>query len=133
MEGSGIVAGLGAASFWLFIAAVSVAAIWTESKEKQAKLQTLRELLQREGAIDPTAVEALTRAIEGDKVANAKSTKQGLEIAHKITLFVAPGLVFLGLMVGAFFELLGVGGLLLAVSYGLLMASRRITIEEEPA
>jgi Flp pilus assembly protein TadB len=131
MEGHGVVAGLGAFSFWLFIAAIVVAGIWSDAREKQARQQTIRDLLNKSDSLDEAAVQKLVAVIEGDSKRSARSSKQGLEMAYKIMLPVAGGLVFLGLMVGAFVPMLGVGGLVACVAYGLLMASRSIEIDDE--
>jgi len=133
MEGTGIVAGMGAFAFWMFIAAVAVAGIWSEVREKAEKQKTLRDMLNKSDSLDEEMLGKLTALIEGDKREKAQSTKNGLEVAHKITLAVAPGLAILGLMVGAFLPLLGVAGLVGCVSYGLLMASRTIKIDDDAA
>ncbi len=133
MEAHGIIAGMGAFAFWLFLAAVVVAGVWSDVKEKQAKQQTLRDMLDKSESLDEATLEKLIALIEGDRQEKARSTKKGLEVAHKITLGVAPGLALLGLMVGAFLPLLGVAALVGCVSYGLLMASRTITVDDETA
>jgi len=133
MEGAGFVAGLGAFAFWMFIAVAVASGVWSDTKEKQEKQRTLRDLIAKTENLDEETIAKLTALVEGDRNEKAKGTKEGLEIAHKITMAVAPGLALLGLMVGAFWELLGVAALVGCVSYGLLMASRTVKIEDEAA
>jgi hypothetical protein len=124
--------GLGASAFWLFIAAVVVAGIWSSTREKEAKQQILKDIISKSETLDDQTVEKLMKLVERDTRQDAASTKQGLEIAYRITGAVAVGLVILGLMVGAFMEMLGVGGLVACVSYGLYLAAGSIVVEDEP-
>lgn len=124
--------GLGASAFWLFIAAVVVAGIWSSTREKEAKQQTLKDIISKTDRLDDATIDKLMALVETDKQADAASTRQGLEIAYRITGAAAIGLVFLGLMVGAFMPMLGVGGLVGCVSYGLYLAAGSIVVDKEP-
>jgi hypothetical protein len=123
--------GLAAMAFWLFIAAVSVAGIWADQRNKREKQQTIREMLARSGELDEASVERLLAMVDGDRQADARATKQGLEIAYWIMYPISVGLVVMGLFLGVFLKMLGVAALVACVATGLMFASRSIRVEDQ--
>jgi len=123
--------GLGASAFWLFIAAVVVAGIWSSTRERESKQQLLKDIISKSETLDDATIAKLMTLVEADKKQDAASTKQGFEIAYKITGASAVGLVVLGVMVGAFMPMLGVGGLVACVSYGLYLAAGSIVVDDD--
>jgi len=132
MDTGGFAAGMGVAAFWLFIAAVSVAGIWSDQRNKQEKQRTIREMLARSGDLNQEAADRLLAMLEGDRRAEAQSTKDGLSIAYRILFGIAPGLLLLGLFVGEFMKLVGVAALVACVGGGLMFAAQGIRVEDDP-
>lgn len=133
MHDQGWVMGMGAMAFWLFIAAVSVAGIWADQRNKKEKQQTIREMLARGGELSDASVDRLLAMVDGDRQMDARSTKQGLEIAYWILYPISIGLVIMGLFLGVFLKMLGVGALVACVATGLMFASRSIRVDEQDA
>lgn len=132
MDTGGLAAGIGVAAFWLFIAAVSVAGIWSDQRNKQEKQRTIREMMARSGDLNQDAVDRLVAIVEGDRRADAQSTKDGLAIAYRILFGIAPGLLLLGLFVGEFVKLMGVAALVACVGGGLMFAAQGIRVDNDP-
>ncbi len=125
--GIGIGAGLAALAFWLFVAAVAVAGIWDGIRKREAKHETLRRVLESGQPIDPALMNELLMLIGG----GSDNLDRDLKVGGLITLFIAPGLALLGIIIGiseeaALFPLLGVAVLVGFVSIGLLVASRYV-------
>ena len=111
-------AGLAAFGFWVFIAAVVVAGIWYDAKEKETKQETLRRIVESGQNID---AEVIARIIGENE---SETLDRDLRIAAYIVLSAAPGLALLGLAVGAPAPLFGVAALAGSVGAGLYMAAR---------
>lgn len=117
MEGIGL--GLASLAFWGFIAAVSVAGIWSEIRNKDAQHETMRRIVESGKPVDEAVI---------DKVFDRnKRPEHGLFIGGLITLFAAPGFAALGWMLSkqaadALLPLLGVAGLAFFVGIGLILA-----------
>jgi hypothetical protein len=109
-------------AFWLFLAAVVVAGIWSDIREKEAKERTTQKLIEHGKDMKPEDLEKLIGLSEKDD----QDLARGLKVAGLITLFVAPGLSILGWAVGKFQILSGVGVLVLCVSIGLLVAGKYV-------
>ena len=69
--------------------------------------------------LDEKMVDKLMAAADGSGKTSRKETIAGLKMAGTITMFVAPGLVLLGLFVGEPLKLIGVAALVLFVSFAL--------------
>ena len=117
-------AGLGALGFWLFLAAIIVASIWFEAKNREAQQETLRRIVESGQQIDAATIDKLL-----DDGGDDERTDRGLKIAGIITLSVAPGLLALGY----FFKpvaaqmmdiMMGVAALVALVGLGLLIAGK---------
>ncbi len=114
--------GLAALAFWGFIAACVVGGIWYAIREKQAQHETLRRIVDSGRDINADVIDRIMNA-GGDPA-------RDLKVAGYITLSIAPGLLILGwFLQGAtetdqiFTIMLGVAGLVLCISVGLLVAS----------
>lgn len=119
MEGLG--AGLSALAFWGFIAAVVVGGMWYSVREREARHESLRRIIESGQAVD----EALIDKIFGGN----RRLDRDLKIAGMIVIFVAPGFAVMGWFIGSRFEpwlmpLLGVAALVAFVGVGLLVASK---------
>ncbi len=126
MENIGLGAGLAALAFWGFVAAVSVAAVWKDVRKREAQHETLRRMVESGKSIDQELLDRLVPLSGG-----GDTLGRDLKIAGVIVLFVSFGLAVLGVFLGqgserALYPLLGVSGLVLCISFGLLVASRTI-------
>ena len=111
--------------FWMFIAAVVVAGIWYDAKEKETKQETLRRVVESGRDIDPEVIDRLIGASDG------RDTARDLRIAAYITMGVAPGLFLFSLFLGAVSTearaaLMGVSLLVACIAGGLLAAARLV-------
>ena len=124
---------IGMFGFWMFIAAIVVAGIWYDAKQKETKQETLRRIVESGRDIDP---EVLGRNVAcadqpclfGERCRN---TARDLRIGAYITLGVAPGLFLFSLFLGmineeARFAIMGVSALVACIGGGLLGAARLV-------
>jgi len=115
--------GMAAMGFWLFLAAVIVAGIWYDAREKETKQETLRRIVESGHKIEPEIIERIL----GENT--AQTLDRDLKVASYITLSVAPGLAILGFAVSkndsnALSALLGVAGLAFCIGAGLFLAAK---------
>ena len=115
-------AGLGALGFWLFLAAMVVACIWSGARKRESQQETLRRVVESGQHLDVAVIDRLLAA-SGD----SQSPDQDLKVAGIIVMFVAPGLLVLGWFLGRFNDkifdtMLGVGSLVMLVGIGLYVA-----------
>lgn len=118
----GDIAGFG---FWMFIAAVVVAGIWYDAKEKETKQETLRRVVESGRDINPEVIEKIIGESDG------RNTARDLRIAAYITFGVAPGLFVFSLFLGMISDearaaLMGVSLLVACIAGGLLAAARLV-------
>ena len=116
-------AALAAMGFWLFLAAVVVAGIWYDAREKETKQETLRRIVESGHSIEPAVIERIL----GEN--QASTAERDLKIAAYITLAASPGFLLLGIAIGqinadARYPLMGVSGLAFCVSIGLFLAAK---------
>lgn len=126
MQDLGIGAGLGAIAFWAFVAVIIVAGIWDSQKKRDAKLETVRRLLEHQRDVDPALVERLLSMHGSDKPA-----ERDLMVGGIVALSAAPGLAVLGwalsfIAAEAMYPLLGAAALAGCVGIGLLVAARQV-------
>jgi hypothetical protein len=126
MQDLGIGAGLGAIGFWAFVAVIIVAGIWDSQKKRDAKLETVRRLLEHQRDVDPALIERLLSMHGSDKPA-----ARDLMVGGIVALSAAPGLAGLGWALSfvasaAMYPLLGVAALAGCVGIGLLVAARQV-------
>ena len=111
----------GALGFWLFLAAVVVASIWSGIREKESQHETLRRIIESGKEVD----DALLAKVAGTD----GRLDQDLKVAGLIVIFIAPGIALLGFFISLLdsawlLPLLGVAGLIGFVGIGLLVAAR---------
>lgn len=111
--------------FWMFIAAVSVAGIWYDAKEKETKQETLRRVVESGRDIDPETI----RQIIGEN--SSGNTARDLRIGAYILFGVAPGMFLFSLFLGmvnddARVVLMGVAALIACIGGGLLGAAKLV-------
>jgi len=117
MNEIGTGAGLGALGFWLFIAATVVGGIWYDIRKKQAQHETLRRLIDRGEDIDEALIDKLLSASDGSTKTSRREMRAGFLLASTIVMFLAPGLMVVGLALGAFIPLTGVAALLIFLAF----------------
>lgn len=115
--------GLAAMGFWLFLAAIIVAGIWYDAREKETKQETLRRIVESGHNIDAEVIERIL----GENT--AKTLDRDLKVAAYITGSAGVGLGLLGLAIGrndsnALSALMGVSGLVLCIGVGLFIAAK---------
>ena len=118
-----IAAGLGSLAFWLFIAAVVVGGMWSESRKRESQQETLRRLVESGQTIDKKVVDQILAA------GGNKDLARDLKVGGLIMLFIAPGLAamgwFMARVVPDLFPILfGVSLLVGFIAAGLLYASK---------
>jgi len=130
-DGAAVGAGIGAAAFWLFIAAAVVAGVWQNVRKRDAQHETLRRVIESGQPFDQAFLDKLVLLMGGAE----KHLDRDLKLAGLILLFVAPGLAVLGIFIGqnqpdALLPLLGVGVLVGLLSIGLLVAAKIIARDQ---
>ncbi|XOV89671.1 MAG: DUF6249 domain-containing protein [Pseudomonadota bacterium] len=120
-----IATGLGVLGFWLFIAAIIVTAIWSESKRKESQQETLRRVVESGQTIDPEVFDRMLGKSDAAKQAS------DLKVAGLITSSVGVGFLVFGLFLGTFdwksmFAMIGVSAMIGCIGGGLLLAARLV-------
>ncbi|HKI99463.1 MAG TPA: DUF6249 domain-containing protein [bacterium] len=116
--------GLAALGFWIFLAAVVVAGIWYGVRERQARYETLRRILDSGQPVDQALMAQLLPPSGGD----SRRLERDLKVGGLIVLFVAAGLALLGWFIGMqsaqwLLPMLGVAALVGCVGTGLVVTS----------
>ncbi|MDJ0904938.1 MAG: hypothetical protein QNI96_02860 [Woeseiaceae bacterium] len=121
MEGFGF--GLAAFAFWGFIASCVIGGIWYAIREKETQHETLRRIIESGRDVDAAVIDRI--------MSDGGKSEDDLKVGGYITLSVAPGLALLGYVLKVatdndqvFIILLGVGGLVLFIATGLLVAAK---------
>ncbi len=122
MENVSIGVGLVVMSFWLFIAAVSVAGIWDGSKKREHEHETLRRILESNRDLDPDTMQKLMSLVGG-----SGRPDRDFKITAMWILPIAPGVAVLGYFISliaeqALYPLLGVAGILAIMGIGFWIA-----------
>jgi len=130
MEGLGF--GIAAFAFWAFIASCVIGSIWYSIREKEAQHETLRRIIESGRDVDADVIDRVMN--DGDK------SEGDLKVAGYITMSAAPGLALLGYVLEVasgndkiFTILLGVSGLVIFVSIGILVAARVVERSNAPS
>ena len=116
-------AGLAAFGFWMFLAAIIVASIWSDSRKREAQQETLRRIVESGQQLDPELVDRLLASKDGD----GDKPDRDLKVAGVITMSVGPGLVAFGAFLAPYNDkilgvMIGVGALVLIIGMGLYLA-----------
>ena len=96
MQSFSLGAGLAALAFWGFIASVVVAGIWYSIRERDAKHETVRRLVESGQPIDHELMDKLLTISDG----NSSRLDQDFKITAMIMLPTAIGLAAFGLILG---------------------------------
>ena len=121
--------GLGGLGFWIFIAAIIVASIWTESRQKAEKHETLRRIVEKTGTIDEAKLKELFSAAPPEESKPGYGYRAA-RVTGTIVLFIGAGIATFVLIAGALGKTFGATSMLndvtgwivgLAVSAGIAM------------
>ena len=118
-------AGLGALGFWIFIGMVVVGTFWEDARKREAQHLTLRKIIDSGQDLDPETIDKLIALGEGG-TKSAEDMASGFDTAAYIMFALGPGLVLLGIFVGAFMPMMGVAALLLCLGGGFRYAAKKI-------
>ena len=120
-----VATGLGVLGFWLFVAAIIVMAIWSDSKRKESQQETLRRVVESGQNIDLEVIDRM--------IGKSDATKQArdLKVSGLIVTSVGVGMLAFGLFLGTFdadamMALIGVAAMIACIGGGLLFAARMI-------
>ncbi len=116
--------GLAALGFWLFLAAMVVAGIWSGARKRESQQETLRRVVESGQQLDVAVIDRMLGASGGNE-----RPDRDLKVSGIIVMFVSPGLSILGWFLGRFndkiFELMiGVALLVFIVGIGLYVAGK---------
>ncbi len=87
----GTMTGLAALGFWMFIAAIVVAGIWSDIRKRESQQETLRRVVESGQQIDAALIDKMVGSVKEDSHAD-----RDLKVAGTITMSVGPGLYLLG-------------------------------------
>jgi hypothetical protein len=96
--------------FWIFVAAMVVGFIWSDSRKKAERHETLRRILDKTGTIDEARLKQLFTD-EDSVTAPAGYAYRGLRITGTIVLFIAAGIATFFLVAAIFGKLFGLTNL----------------------
>jgi hypothetical protein len=92
--------------FWIFVAAMVVGFIWSDSRKKAERHETLRRILDKTGTIDEARLKQLFTD-EDSETTPAGYAYRGLRITGTIVLFIAAGIATFFLVAAIFGKLFG--------------------------
>ena len=112
----------GPLGFWLFLAAIIVAGIWSDIRKRESQQETLRRVVESGQQLDAALIDKMLDASGGKE-----RKDEELKTAGIIVFFVSLGMPVLGFALAQFNEkvftvMLGVGGLIFMVATGLYVA-----------
>ncbi len=125
MGGMTIGDGLAAIAFWGFVGAIVLAGIWYSARVREARLETLRRMIDTGQPLDQAVRDRLLSLGEDD---DGAGLTRALRAAGVVILFAAPGIALLGWLLAdttpwTLPALLGAGLLTAFVGTGLMVAS----------
>lgn len=116
--------------FWIFVGLVVIASTYEDIEEKKSRAKLLQAALEKGRELDPTLLEQLFPDSGDGK--NAKPTDpRSMRIAAVVVASIGVGFGLLALAlkqidIDKFWVFLGLGGLTLATSAGIYIASRML-------
>ena len=81
MEGVTLGAGLSSIGFWMFLAVVCVAGMWSAAKKRDTNHETLRRLLESDQQIDSALIKSLLAEDKSEDKSAGKSLERDLKIS----------------------------------------------------
>jgi len=87
----GTMTGIAALGFWMFIAAIVIAGIWSDIRKRESQQETLRRVVESGQRIDSALIDKMVGSAQGDSHAD-----RDLKVGGTITMSVGPGLYLLG-------------------------------------
>src|SRR5262249_36827365 len=113
----------------LAIAGVLIAMIISNQKSRQAKLDFLRNAMERGAPFDPELIDKVLRPNRAAVSKPALTRGQGALVAGIIVIAFGVGYTILALLIGAHYPdagppMLGVAGLFVCIGIGLLVVSK---------
>ena len=122
MSELGMGAGLAALGFWLFVATMIAAGVWDNIRKRESQHETLRRIVESGQTVDDSLTDKIL------SLSGSRDLARDLKVSGLITVFIAPGVLVLGwalsfLSAAAFKVLMGVAGLIVFISAGLLLAA----------
>ena len=117
-------AGYAALGFWLFIGMVVTSGVWDSIRKRDAQHETLRRIVESGQPVDEELADKILQLSSGNK-----DLGRDLKVSATIMLFISPGLVLFGWIMGIFLAeemfglMLAVGALVLIIGIGLAVAS----------
>ena len=139
------VVSLGAAAFWIALAAVLIAGSWSKVRREQIKQETLLRLIEKTGQLDEAQVKLLFPPPPPPAhwpppwhhPPDPLQVPRGLRVGGFVVLGIAAGLAVLGLVLRTLgtgeqqdefgIAFLGLGGLVACLAVGLFFASKFAT------
>jgi hypothetical protein len=135
---------LGAAAFWIALAAVLIAGGWHKFRREQLKQETLLKLVERTGQLDAEQVKLLFpppppphESAPWHPPPDPLEAQRGLRVGGTIVMGLAAGVAVLGLVLRVFgtgqqqdewgIAFLGIAGVIAGLAVGLLVASKFAT------
>ncbi len=115
---------LGALGFWIFVAAVVVAGIWSDARKREIQQETLRRIVESGKEFDAAMLDKIVAAGSGNT-----HPDQDLKASGIIMISIAPGLAVLGWFLSALAEpllgiMLGVSLLVAFLGIGMMVAGK---------
>lgn len=127
MDMDSLGAGLAALAFWGFLAAVVVGGMWYSIRERDAKHETMRRMIESGQPIDQELMEKLALVNSGE----GKRLDRDFKVSALYILPIAAGVAVFGYILGlqypaATAPLLGVAALLACLGIGFWIAAKII-------
>ena len=129
MDSLGMGTGLAALGFWIFVATLVAAGVWSGLRKRESQHETLRRIVESGQPLDEALTDKLL-AVSGG--AESKDLGRDLKVGSYTMFALAPGLALLGVFMGwglaieLLYILLGVAALLLCLGIGFHFAANMV-------
>jgi hypothetical protein len=126
------------ASFWAFIAIVSVVGIVYDYRKKHLAVETLRYALEHGHHVDPALLDRLLSQQKHAEMQEREIDPRHLKIGGIITVATGVGVVILAFFIAqvaplALYPIMGGGVLVACVGIGLLISARVLAHDPPPS
>lgn len=124
----GIGAGLAVLAFWLFLAAIIIAAIWDNIRKREAQHETVRRIIESGQDIDREVFDKLLSISDG----KFRRVDRDFKLAGLVMIAVTVGMAALGLFIGLQYSgylgpMLGIAALIGCLGFGFLAIGKHIS------